>query len=363
MRSGTRLLGATIAGLVATLVGGGCVDLFHTTDFAEPVDAAPSTGDDAGAQSYDDFCALSEAEALDAARRSCAWLSACEAPGGGNAAGACLTRAVLAFDCHANPNRQVRGAAHDMWRCLARAASCGDVHACVFGGPPPTCSAASGAFVAFTSCASAARVDCEAAGAPALGGACVTERRTCVPDGDSVGYCAGGAGLACTSDGCAGTMLHTCGESGAVHLTDGGLGTIDVGEDCALSGAGQCVTVGDTPACLATGGRACTASSSVRCEGNVAVGCPSGVEERVDCVALGAVCATGVTGAVAGIGWDVSRACKSAGTCTSDSCSGSSLVGCVHGAPMTVDCVGLGLGACATRATVDGNAPSCTAPK
>src|ERR1700760_2638033 len=96
------------AGLVA------CLDLFHSThdietaceiDAARPGCPRPRAVVDAGT----DFCAWTREEADTNARSACSWLGACETPLGNNAFGPCYFRALMAFDCEANPNHPVRG--------------------------------------------------------------------------------------------------------------------------------------------------------------------------------------------------------------------------------------------------------------
>ena len=68
---------------------------------------------------------------LDAALRACSWLGACEGPIGTNAFGPCYFRALMAYDCAANPNHRSRNKAHALWDCLQRVETCGEVDACI----------------------------------------------------------------------------------------------------------------------------------------------------------------------------------------------------------------------------------------
>ena len=97
-----------------------------------------------------DFCAWSTETARTNASRACAWLGACAGPVGDNAFGPCVVRALLAYDCAANPDRRLRpGPAHDLWDHLWRASSCADVLGALF--PPRTivsCAASSSTYAA-----------------------------------------------------------------------------------------------------------------------------------------------------------------------------------------------------------------------
>jgi hypothetical protein len=79
-----------------------------------------------------------------------------------------------------------------------------------------------------------------------------------------------------------------------------------------------------------------------RCDGDIKLGCDRcGMVSFHDCAVMGGHCVENPTGA----------ACvyPTTGTCTPDqqACSGNVLTACVRGAPVTVDCVALGLKSCA----------------
>ncbi|HEX3345145.1 MAG TPA: hypothetical protein VHS09_11265, partial [Polyangiaceae bacterium] len=142
------------AGVVA------CIDLFHSTGDvltacqrdAQAPGCAAEGGVEAGVDAATDFCAWSDATALENAQSACAWLGACETPLGRNAFGACMFQAMLAYDCNANPGHPVKGTSHALWDCLWQAQSCAAVNACVFpqgpqrcgGGPFVTCASQGG---------------------------------------------------------------------------------------------------------------------------------------------------------------------------------------------------------------------------
>src|SRR5204862_7222597 len=110
----------------------------------------------------------------------CARLSACELPLGGSAPGACLATALLAYDCSATPNRRLRGVALDRWTCLANAATCDAVDACVFPRAVPKCVSSGGEFTACgTPGQEATRVDCSATSQRGYGDPCETRGQVC----------------------------------------------------------------------------------------------------------------------------------------------------------------------------------------
>jgi hypothetical protein len=361
-RSSLALLAASFAAVAAPAA---CVDLFHSTDFAVALaDAAPV---DAGADAASvDPCAPSAAEALATAERSCALLAACESPMGDNAIGRCLPAAIVAYDCGVSTLRPVGGEAQAHWSCLAHATSCGDVRACLgepgpCTGPPP-----------FTSCSGeATRADCEPLGSAPPVERCGASGRVCTKNGGSEAYCTGSDGLGCRGGSrCEGKQLHACGAVGAIALPDGGKGTLDEGFDCSGYGASECVQNALGASCKPSRGGACPPTGDVRCEGDVAIGCPSGIEERVECKALtgSATSERTCSSTTGGRTWDVSRACGIASTeggagCARDTCSGEKLAACVRGVTITIDCATLGanLGRCVQVRTFDGERPTCSA--
>jgi hypothetical protein len=355
-----RRRGPVAAGLLAAAVAAGlaaapvaCVDLFHSTNFETlcDLDAAACASSDASAPVVDatpppfdgNFCLWDSATARANALHACAWLGACAGPVGDNAFGPCVVNATLAYDCATNPNRPVIGAAYAFWSQLWSASSCADVRNAVL--PADTngsCSASSSAYAGCIGSTSTLLVcaadDGGASSAPASVENCAALGQTCAGAG-VVAACAGAAST-CSSAGtsCNGTHLDDCEDAGP----------FDLGVDCASFGGGRCAN----GACASTGD-ACEASAAVTCNGNVAMGCPSGFAEQVDCAALLAP-TTAPPPCNAGAGgrpWDVSRACN-VGSCSdvNDSCSPSGLAtlsSCARGAIFSVSCTSLGFAGCA----------------
>jgi hypothetical protein len=206
-----------------------------------------------------------------------------------------MLQARLAYDCAANPNHRAKGKAHDLWDCLWRVQSCGDVAACV----PP---------------------------APSEGGT----------DG----------GGPCERTECYGAELRWC--------ADGG----DIGIDCAGNGAQTCggfpsALQAQWVACVAeSDGGSCTPGGEARCAAGIASSCPSGVAETIDCRALLGAAAAGATngGCVAGAlspAFDWTSPCEVLPpSCAGDACDGGVATGCARGAPFSIDCAAEKLGAC-----------------
>jgi hypothetical protein len=351
------------AGLVA------CFDLFHSTDdiltacqrdARTPGCQEEATVVEAGVEAGTDFCAWPETEARAHAESACAWLGACEGPLGRNAFGSCMFAALLAFDCHANPDHPAKGKARTLWDCLWQARTCSAVDTCVFPQGRPLC--AGGRFV---TCAAQdggppnadVRVECFADGGVPSGENCALWGQTCGGDlGD--GVCAGSAGSAgsdCTSEGCIDTTLHWCGPGGE-----------DMGIDCADNGAQRCggfpmVTPGQPAAWVAclpqSEGGACLPDASAQCVNGVAVSCPAGKVETLDCDAL-LQNVHGCTPGALSSPFDWTSPCAIAGdageegdagdasTCA-ESCIGeTTLRSCYRGASFPLDCTEVGLGAC-----------------
>lgn len=350
--------------MVSVLAGigllAGCIDLFHSTDFPMLCELdASAQACDAGvdapaAPPITDFCKWTAKEATARATEACARLAACDTPLGNNATGTCIANATLAYDCVANPNFPVKGAAHAYWDQLWQAKTCAEVDRAIFGGKPNSCVIKGGA--AFTTCDRTARADCQSSGDRLFGESCAASGRSCQAVGTSSGDCTGTDGYSCAGTRCEMTRIHVCSDAG-----------VDNGFDCASFGAGSCTESVDAgPACVPSGtGAACDATGTVTCEGNVAVGCPTGTEARVDCSALTGKC----TPTKGGKAFDVSRACTIArvndagGGCVDDICSGAQLIACVRGASsLPIDCAALKLGACRTFTTADGDRTACAAP-
>jgi hypothetical protein len=360
------------AGLVA------CFDLFHSTagilDACQIDAQAPGCTREASVPLPEasveagptDFCAWSSAQARFEAQHACAWVGACESPMGDNAFGACMFQALLAYDCTANPNHRVHGKAHDRWDCLWRANSCADVHACVFSGVSVQCNGTSG-----TGClnpgtaggGSDVRIECVDGGAP-HGENCAMWAQTCATDGTQ-GACAGSSGgLSCMQgqDTCTNRQLHSC-PAGR-----------DIGIDCSDNGAGQCngfpPGASQWVACIPEGDSGTCVPSTVP-TGGVALPCPTGIREEIDCQTL--LQADSGSGSCnpqdAAPAFDWTSACVASPPvppCDGDAgdfCEGDAgLVSCARGVPFNVDCSLQGLGACQIVTTDVGTAQhaACT---
>jgi hypothetical protein len=327
-----------------------CADLFHSTsEILNKCELDATACSDARAEADAivepaDFCRWTASEALARAKDACAWLSACQLPLGGNKVGTCMARALLAYDCGANPNRRVKGRAHEYWDCLSRARSCDAVAACTFPAGSPVCEPDGGQFFACgTEANRAARIECANDRPKALGESCATAGQIC-----RNGACA--AEGECSVSGCAGTVLKQC-DAGA-----------NLGLDCQSFGGQRCVEAeGGAPSCLAERGDSCTPTVDITClDGGRASSCPSGVRETVDCTVLTGIgtCnqakVTPQLGAAAG--------CYAGnGNCPADSCSGDVVISCFAGRTWELRCAEHGLGPCRDAPTLeDPNAKSCT---
>jgi hypothetical protein len=363
------------AGLVA------CVDLFHSTtgilDACDldvqtkgcPEASAPVVEASVDAGGGTDFCAWSSAEARLEAQHACAWLGACESPLGNNAFGTCVFQALLAYDCASNPNHRVHGKAHDLWDCLWRTKSCDDVHACVFAGATVQCNGSNGTacIAGGANASSGLRVECVAGGAP-RGENCGLWAQTCATDGTQ-GVCAGAAsGLSsCSGESCSDRQVHSCNAAGR-----------DIGIDCSENGAGQCngFPPGSSQwvACIPEGDSGtCGAGSTPTCAGGVALPCPTGAREEIDCQTLlqpgdASSACNPQSGAPA---FDWTSACvvePPVPPCDGDGgdyCMGDAgLASCARGVPFTVDCNQQGLGRCQMMTTDLGSAQhaACSPP-
>jgi hypothetical protein len=327
-----------------------CADLFHSTSEilnACELDAtacADAQREPDAPRPPADFCKWTPSEALARAKDACAWLSACQRPLGGNKVGTCMARALLAYDCAANPNRRVKGRAHELWDCLSQAKSCDAVAACVFPVGTPSCEDDAGNFAGCgTGANRAARLECAPGRPKALGESCaaagqICVNATCTTEG------------ACAASGCAGTVLKQC---------DAG---VSLGLDCESFGGQRCVEAeAGAPSCLAERGDSCTPTVDIAClDGGRASACPSGVRETVDCNVLtgSGTCnqakVTPQLGAAAG--------CYAGnGNCPADTCSGDVVVSCFAGRTWELRCAEHGLGPCRDAPTIDDpNAKSCT---
>ncbi|MBX3206120.1 MAG: hypothetical protein KF764_13705 [Labilithrix sp.] len=365
---------ATKAILAASVFAGAaaCVDLFHSTDFAtlcaaDPAACAPETGAEAGADVVTDarpdtarpldFCDESPFVAYRRAARACGYLGACLGTSADSSFGACMIRALAAYDCAFNPSLRPRGANAALWECLWTVASCSDLSRCVFGTDAPPCPG--GAESAFTACnldGGSVVVEC---GLPkvALGmSACALRGQTCARIDPSNSICAGRRGGACTGEArCEGSSAVVCKSAGGIDS--------DEGVDCAGYGDGRCARDDAGVACAPparAGACAPSASSAIACSdgGEVAESCVDGRAVKIDCAAIDMTCnAAGVPT------HDPFSACQTrgaGGTCATseDECAGTSLRSCVRGASFELACTDVdGLGAC-TKAP--GRNATCT---
>jgi hypothetical protein len=312
-----RAFAVAVLALVA-----GC-DLFHPVeDLPSACDLDPLTPGCPEAE-----CTSDPGRALARAEKVCAWLAACESPLGQNRYTNCIDDALRAYDCARGMG--YRGAAREVWTCLARAEGCGAIARCVHPAGAQVCN------VTLVGCGDAehrgrtnanTRVDCREAGRPASGESCAARGKTCGGD-----RCVGSS-TPCTRSRCDGTRL--------VHCKEGK----DEGIDCASVGAGRCVENEVGAACVPSQGAACSPTRRIECDGDVAVACAAGVEERVRCR----------EGCSPTTGWQASDACALA--CAGDACEGGVLSSCGR----RLDCASVGLGPCRMVSTADGERAACS---
>jgi hypothetical protein len=349
---GRRRLALVFGG--ASALVSACVDLFHSTDFETKCDLdagapgcpteASSLADAASAQATD-FCESSSSTAHSRAEHACAWLGACSAPFDQNAFGLCMIDALLAYDCKTNPNRQVRGALHEVWDALWRAQSCDAVIQALV--PPGQHCDGEGYGCGVGDAAAGVLFECTTG--RALPESCLIQGRSC----EKSACVPPGAFPACSASQCVGSVLHDC-EDGR-----------DVGYDCQYFGSGECAGEVDAAACLpADAGARCVATTRVMCDdAGVATGCATGHVESVDCQTLTGenTCQSGVPTPIS----DLAEACQGSGDCA-PGCNGDILTGCGQGAEYTTKCSGQGLGPCQIVPVVgsagDINGYACTVP-
>jgi hypothetical protein len=339
-------------GLIVVALCASC-DIFHSTDFPTKCSDAGCSegGNDAGVTPF----TTDSTKALDYAKQTCAWLAACEGPLGENETGKCIANAILAYDQATNPNRQPKAAAREYWQCLfdkASTRSCASVWTCTPPSQRETCPPAPlvGCFPS-----QGARIDCRSPGEFAQRESCASSGQTCAAQNGNVNaLCAGPQGQSCGGDsgipsGCSGTTLSVCDDAG-----------VDRGRDCSSVGAGACVTVFDAGACKPESTGTCTPSLTVTCDGGFASGCQAGIPESVNCKNISGGCAEGFYPPTD----PPSSACVNlTPTCSDDTCSGTSVLACVRGRSVAVDCIALGLKGCTTIPTTpDGPRPACGKP-
>jgi hypothetical protein len=363
VRRRSALLSLALLALCAGSALPACFDLLHSTAdvlTACEIDAS-HPGCSTASKGETDFCAFGHDEARRHALHACAWLGACESPIGNNAFGACYFRALMAYDCAANPDHPVRGRAHALWDCLQQVTTCGDVDTCVFGDTPRThC----GTVGTYTSCAEGdpeVRVLCTDGGVAPYARAAGSEN--CAMWGQR---CAAGGG-GCSIDPTTLDCVPGCDPSGALHWcvaeADGG-SAVDRGIDCATNGAMSC---GGFPtaqealwvACRPqSDGAACTPDASAVCGSDGrAVMCPSGVRETLDCATLMGSTLACTAGALSPpFDW-TSPCSRSPSACVTDSCDGDELTSCERGAAFRVSCAAQHLGDCRMVTVEPGAAP------
>ncbi len=352
-RAALLAAGLTIATGFAWAALVGCVDTLHSTDFTPCSDCVDASTGEAEAAAPIELCAPSPAEAKKRAARACARLGACAGPLGTNAYGSCYYNALQIFDCDVRPGRRPRGEAKRFWACLQAASgieplSCGRVTDCfpkVQCSPVPprdrntaVCDEAKGLRILCPPGSGAAPTMLEHC--PGVGRACPAALGECAVSTKSV---------ACATSGCEGTASHVCD------------GADDRGVDCAYFGAGTCgagsCVLEDAGACAAPvvddGGPA----DAIRCSAGIAMTCPVGQRDAIDCGAFGFTCEP--QPATAGAS-DVSLACKGqdAGACT-DRCSGTVLTSCFRNLAFVVDCNEHGL-SCKSVTVTTGDVPTCS---
>ncbi|HVM69461.1 MAG TPA: hypothetical protein VM204_06450 [Gaiellaceae bacterium] len=370
---------AALALLTTALLGAAaCVDLFHSTDFPTlcALDAAACETEGGTADAQDvpdatpeaeappiDFCGHSPAAARQLAERSCARLGACLGTLAESSFGACMLRALAAYDCSFNPSLRPRGESAVLWDCLAKAETCDAVSICVFGTPPPPCNVAAGTFTACnrqtdgaSETAGPVVIECGDSTVPLGMAACALGGRSCAKVDDGKSICAGKRGAACT-------VTPRCEETFAVHCRSAGGIDSDEGTDCAAVGAGRCAGDDAGVACAPpadAGACAVAKTTAVACSdgGTFAESCVGGLAVKMNCAAIGQGCnADGVRPV------DPIAACKnldagSACTATEDECAGSALRSCAQGQLFEVDCTAIdGLGTCDKPA---GRRATCT---
>jgi hypothetical protein len=364
--------GITLATLAALAVAAGsvlvaCFDLLHST-----ADVLTACEIDAGhpgcvaAKVETDFCAWTEGQAAQRAAYACTWLGACESPMGNNAFGACYFRALMAYDCAANPDHRPQQKSRELWDCLQQVRSCADVDACMFPDESTACRD-TGVFTACSTSDPTDRVFCSNRVVPAGRENCALWGQTCSPTAGGSTCSGDPTGRSCPGSpqcGANGTTLHWC-----VPDADGGPG-IDRGIECASNGAGACggfpsPDPGSTRwlACRpgTDAGTPCTPDPSATCDHGRATMCPAGVQESLDCHALlgeDDACSTGALSPP----FDWTSPCALSMPCGEDSCDGSSLLSCERGARFEIDCRQQGLGDC-RLVTVDPSGPARAACK
>ena len=367
MRAWQAALSASVVISVGA-AGAACFDLFHsTTGLHTACELAPSTS------GCSDLC-MQRADARAHAERACAWLGACEGPTGRNSIGECMVQARLAYDCDANPTTLSREKRKGFGNAFRRSRRATTVDACLFPNGKPPCAQVG------SSCAGApdggpsgsVRLECTTApGSIAVGDAApawTVQAEPCALFGQTCSI--GGDAAVCTgSEGATGCVESQCPENGSTFLDWCGTDGIDLGLDCASTGAQRCDGYprdGGTQwvACLPASDASCSPTLDVACDGGVARSCPLGAVETLDCVALLGDAGT-CTLSMLNPAFDWTSPCGvTAPECSSDACDDAGqIVSCMRGATAIVDCTALNLGPCAVIDLGNGTgAAACTLP-
>jgi hypothetical protein len=116
--------------------------------------------------------------------------------------------------------------------------------------------------------------------------------------------------------------------------------------DCAAFGL-RCSVGSDGAAGCATSGAPC-ASSTKRCDGNVAVGCYNGHEVRVDCASAGLACAASSAGEAVGACVAPRATTPPCDDSDKAKCDGANVDYCYAGKNRAYFCKALGFGRCET---------------
>lgn len=286
-----RLRSAIVMSVVSAGFGAGlvaCFDLFHSTSGI--LDACQLDADacnDAGPP--EDFCSWEAGTPQTAAAIACTWMGTCEGTFQFDDFGECMVRALLAYDCQANPSNPVSGPTKQAWLDLLQAKSCADVDRIVFPGGVALCpDSGTGA-----GCDGVTRVFCSEPGARPFGENCALWDQTC-DNGD----CAGCLGCFAGSDAgtCAPDASASCSGDIATSCPNGALETIDCHE--LLQQSGTCnpgsLPLQDDPTspCYLDAGADDSGGCTETCSGDnkEVTTCTRGVTNVFDCTSIDASC-------------------------------------------------------------------------
>jgi hypothetical protein len=346
---------------LATIPAVACVDLFHNTDFADPVSTAGDAGPevrppaprDARSEANEpepepvDLCVGNGDTPLVRAEAACRLIGAC----GGHLAtknyAECVFHALRVFDCTVEPALRATGKRKDYWECATRAANAGSCAKLA------VCSENSACFVPptnpepFTNCQGDTRFSCDGVSTTPLG------RQSCSAIGKTCknGSCVSGE---FATDNC--SPAESCGAGGKVMATC--VEAVDVGVDCSQFGDSRCIVAGTAAQCTGASDEQADANScSEGCDANNrSTNCPGGNRATTNCAALGFECKPELSVRTP------SDRCTKNIPCNQDRCAGNTVTSCFRGLVRTDDCAAKGLG-CILRS--DGRDPkvaTCTAP-